>query len=365
MRFLRRLSFFETESFAGLLLLAAAILALIIANSSWHEAYTQTLSRRLGPFDLAGWINDGLMAFFFFVVGLEIKAELLHGSLSTRDRALLPVISAIGGMIVPAVVYLSLQHDRGWGIPMATDIAFAVGVLSLFKVAPQLKIFLLALAIVDDLGAILVIAVFYTTELHWMSLLFAAAAAVGAYLVRARGLLFALLGVALWWFVHESGVHATIAGCLLGFLAPKPVSLAKTLHPWSAYLVMPLFALANAGVSIRDPFITTPLINAISLGLLIGKPLGIVGASWLAIRMKWARADFSMREFIGVACLGGIGFTMSIFIAGLAFDDVSQLEIAKLGIVRGSLLSAALGAILLTCSARAARIQSSKRSSTP
>ena len=345
--------FFKMESASGIVLLLAALLAVVIANSPLSAIYHQALEFQAGPFSVSEWINDGLMAFFFFVVGLEIKAELTDGELSTRDRAVLPVIGAVGGMIAPVLVYFCFTTNRGWGIPMATDIAFAVGVLSLFRVRSSLKVFLLALAIVDDLGAVLVIALFYTSKIQIWSLLasvlvgaFAAWVAAGGFRVKWRAGAFFVSALLFWWLVHDSGIHATIAGALLGFMVKEPRSLSHRLHALSSFVVMPIFALANAGVSIGDFFVTTPLINAVSIGLLVGKPVGIVSASWLALRSGFARMDFSPRELIGAACLGGIGFTMSIFIATLAFSGES-LELAKLGIVRGSLLSAVLGAGLL------------------
>lgn len=341
------MSFFRSEAASGVVLLMAAVVAVLIANSGLHETYLSILAMPFGPLTVGAWINDGLMAFFFFVVGLEIKAELKDGALSTRDRALLPAVGALGGMVVPALIYLCFQRDRGWGIPMATDIAFAVGVLSLFRVSPPLKIFLLALAIVDDLGAVLVIAIFYTASLQWVWLLAAVGCGAAAYFSQRRWY-FLIFAVGTWWLVHLSGVHATIAGCALGLLIREPRRLCERLHGWSAFIVMPIFALANAGVVIGDVFQSTPIINGVSLGLLIGKPVGILAACWIAVKTGAARIDFSWRALAGVACLGGIGFTMSVFIAGLAFPDTETLELAKLGIIRGSLLSALLGTLVLS-----------------
>jgi NhaA family Na+:H+ antiporter len=350
-------AFFKMESLSGIVLFLAAVAAMLVANSPLSASYHSLLEVQVGFLSVEHWINDGLMAFFFFVVGLEIKAELTVGHLASFERALLPVAGAIGGMVVPALIYFVFVQDRGWGIPIATDIAFAVGVLSLFgkKIPAELKVFLLALAIADDLGAVLVIALFYTDKISPLYLVSAITSVVFIFIfVRLKfrsPWLHVPLGLVVWFLVHESGVHATIAGAVLGFLVPEPRFWIRRLHAWSSFVIMPLFAFANAGLSFSDVTIaealTHPLVNGISCGLLIGKPLGIFGASWLAVRSGYARLGFAWRELAGVACLGGIGFSVSLFIAGLALKEPHALELAKLGIVKGSLLSAVLGCFLL------------------
>ncbi len=362
-------SFLKLESASGLVLMAATLLALFLANSSFAETYGSILSTQLGPYSVALWINDGLMALFFFVVGMEIKHELMDGALASFDRAILPVVAAVGGMVVPALLFLAIagktEHAHGWGIPMATDIAFAVGVMALLgkRVPAQAKVFLLALAIADDLGAVLVIALFYSSGLHVLYLALAALVTLVIYILsikQVRAVAIHLpLGLLLWWLVHHSGVHATIAGCVLGFLMPNtdsnpddPTPLERwvsRLHPISGFVIMPIFALANAGLSFAgfewQRLWTDTLISGISYGLLIGKPVGIFGASWIAIRVGLAKLPEDVRysHLLGAAALGGIGFTMSLFVSGLALASPESLELAKLGIVKGSLLSALLG----------------------
>lgn len=360
--------FFESESAGGIVLLIATLAAILVANSSAEPVYAAALQTSLGPLSVEAWINDGLMALFFFVVGMEIKFELTKGSLASPAQASLPIVGAIGGMIVPALIFVALNHEgstaRGWGIPMATDIAFAVGVLSLFgrRIPNEIKVFLLALAIVDDLGAILVIAIFYAGELH-VAYLAVAALGLGA-IVFAKRLslkwpgLFVALGVFVWWCVHHSGVHATIAGCALGFLVDDPRKWVAKLHAWSSFVIMPVFALANAGLQFKgvtaDALLRDPLIGAISYGLFIGKPLGIFGACWIAVRLRVANFGGDFGLLLGAAFLGGIGFTMSLFIAGLALPPAS-LDLARLGIVKGSLLSALVGSLVLLLAGKTRR----------
>ncbi len=359
----RTREFLKSETSGGLVLFLAAVAAILVANSPLRETYLTSLSVRLGPLSLQGWINDGLMAIFFFVVGMEIKFELTSGSLASRDRALLPGIGAAGGMIVPALVFLMIAPpgiaSRGFGIPMATDIAFALGVVVLLgrRVPLSLKIFLLALAIVDDLGAVLVIAVFYTAKLNWEMILLATGALFTVHRLARRNLSSPIwmvpLGVLAWWFVHESGVHATIAGCILGFLVPYTEKWVRRLHSLSTFAIMPLFAFANAGLAFDSvtpaQVFSDPLVNAVAFGLLVGKPVGIFGACWLAIRWKVARLNEGMTwmSLLGVACVGGVGFTMSLFVASLAWPDPQLLALAKIGIVKGSMLSAMLGVLVL------------------
>jgi Na+:H+ antiporter, NhaA family len=400
--------FLHIEAAGGVLLLVAAVMALAWANSPWSSAYDSLwgteVGLRWGGFelreDLRHWVNDALMVLFFFVVGLEIKGEFVNGELRERRRAALPIAAAAGGMMVPALVYLALnaggQGTRGWGIPVATDIAFALGVVSLLRVPQPLKVFLLALAIVDDIGAILVIAVFYASDLSlgWLALAVGFFAVVG--LLRWLRVwyvpLYVLVGLAVWLATLESGIHATIAGVALGLLTPaRPLlsgsaaedlledragdggsgearraafvvresvplveRLQDVLHPWTSYVVIPLFALANAGITI-DAETTADAVGStitagVALGLLLGKPVGIVAAAWLAIRLGLASlpSGISWRQVAGVGVIAGIGFTMSLFIAALAFDEGGdQFDQAKIGIFAGSLVAAGVGFLVL------------------
>ena len=415
--------FVKTESFSGILLITFMVIALIWANSPWSASYESLWQTQvtvsLGSFaidkPLLLWINDGLMAIFFFVVGLEIKRELLVGELSSLRQAMFPIAAAIGGMAAPAALYLILNQNgpgqSGWGIPMATDIAFALGILALLgKKAPlSLKIFLTAVAIVDDIGAVLVIALFYTEKIVWVSL--AAAVIIFALLMvlNRRGvrkpLPYAILGIALWVAFLKSGVHATIAGVLLamtipattvidrkGFLArirlylnefenegvnngnsfttkkqrallqgiedythgvEAPLQrLEHSLHPWVAYLIMPVFALANAGVNLRTDIIAAlvnPITLGIILGLTIGKQIGITFMAWLVTRFGLSKKieGVTWRQIYGASMLAGIGFTMSLFISNLAFSDPVMLTNAKVGILVASFISAGLGWLIL------------------
>jgi NhaA family Na+:H+ antiporter len=370
-------------------LLAAAIAALLVANTPLAWLYDQFLDTpvavRVGPLALDKplllWINDGLMAVFFFLIGLEIKRELLRGELSTIGQAMLPAIAAIGGMVVPAAIYASLNAGdavalRGWAIPSATDIAFAVGVLALLgdRVPASLKIFLLALAILDDLGAILIIAAFYTSDLYWLALLLAAAGVALLWLLNAGGVTrfapYLLTGIFIWVCVLKSGVHATLAGVIVGLAIPltndtpdRPSlleQLEESLHPWVAFGVVPLFAFANAGVSLQGLSLARVLDAVplgIALGLFIGKPVGIFCATWAAVRAGLAPQPQGARwvQVLGVGMLGGIGFTMSLFIGMLAFSDSTHATQLRLGVLFGSLLSAMAGYAVLRLSAPAPR----------
>lgn len=374
--------FLSSEASGGVILIIAAALAMVLANlSGTSSAYQSflTLPVRLtfGPLeidkDMLLWINDALMAVFFLMIGLEVKRELLLGSLSTRQRAIFPMIAALGGMVVPALIYLAFNHhdpvvSHGWAIPAATDIAFALGVLALLgnRVPAALKIFLMALAIIDDLGAIIIIALFYTTELSMLSLGIAAAAIVVLALlnflnVRRTGI-YILVGIILWTAVLKSGVHATLAGVIVGFFIPLKENDGKSpakqlmhvLHPWVTYLILPLFAFANAGVSLQGVtaqglFSLLPL--GIMAGLVFGKPLGISLFCWLSLRTGLAQLphNTSIRQIMAVSVLCGIGFTMSVFITNLAFDEVDPALVnwAKLGILLGSCIAAVCGYTLL------------------
>ncbi len=419
--------FAARETSGGILLLACTLVALAWANSPWAQHYTDLwhtpLTVGVGSFnlsrDLHFWVNDALMAVFFFVVGLEIKRQLLVGELASRRQAALPILAAIGGVVVPALLYTLFNANgpgsRGWGIPMATDIAFAIGVMALLgdRVPLGLKVFLTALAIVDDIAAVLVIAVFYTADLSWGALgvgAFCLLVALAANRLGVRHPLpYALIGAVLWMAVLLSGVHATIAGVLLAFMIPSRTAInqrdflqhgravldhyeraAQTepfdilndieqqvavdaledacekvqpplhrlehgLHPWVTFVIMPLFALANAGVSLfGDPGkFSDPDAQSITLGvvvgLMLGKPLGVTLASWLAVRMGFASLpeQVSWRHIHGAGWLAGIGFTMSLFMTGLAFTDDAQATAAKLGVLIASLCAGTVGSVIL------------------
>lgn len=380
MKLLQR--FFNSEASSGIILIIAAALAMMLANlnvtQSMYHAFLETpVELKVGVLEINKnmllWINDALMAVFFLLVGLEVKRELVLGSLASRQRAAFPVIAALGGMVVPALIYLAFNYQdsvarHGWAIPAATDIAFALGVLALLgnRVPMALKIFLMALAIIDDLGAIIIIALFYTSDLSMLSLGVAAAAiAVLALLnicnVRRVGI-YVLVGMVLWTAVLKSGVHATLAGVIVGFFVPLKQQEGKSpakqlehvLHPWVAFLILPLFAFANAGVSLDGVTLaglTSMLPLGIIAGLFIGKPLGISLFCWLALKLKLASLPHGTtgRQIMAVGVLCGIGFTMSIFISTLAFGSHAPELIvwAKLGILTGSLLAAFVGYTLL------------------
>lgn len=406
--------FLHIETASGIVLLVATAAALILANSPLADSFLSFWKTKtgftLGAFEmkhsLQHWINDFLMAVFFFVIGLEVKRELVMGELRDLKRASLPIAAAIGGMIVPAAIYLSLQTgapgERGWGIPMATDIAFVVGCLAILgpRIPNSLRVLLLSLAIADDIGAILVIAVGYTESLDWSALILSfvfIGVFVGLMKVGVRNTaVYACAALLVWFWFHESGIHATIAGVIIGLLTPteswisesrlnkivqrtlnfmhgdgwntsreryamlremeraarktiSPLQRFETdLHPWVGFLIMPLFALANAGVPIELSSFGNPVAVAIMLGLLIGKPLGIALFSWLAIKIGVAKLpdDISWGALLGGGCLAGIGFTMALFIGGLALEG-ALLDAAKIGILCGSFISAILGIAIL------------------
>src|SRR4029453_9637106 len=368
--------FFRTETLGGLVLLGFGLAALPFANSPLSAAYNHVweipLTLGIAPHGLSlslhDWINDGLMAVFFLLVGLEIKRELLAGGLSSAQQAALPIACAIGGMVVPALIYLGFNlrglGAHGWGIPMATDIAFALGALNL--IAPRApigaKVLLTALAIVDDMGAVLVISLFYSQAIVWSALGGAAVTLlvlIGFNLIGIRRLGPDLLGgVVLGFFVHSSGVHATIAGVVLAFTIPARSSggtpapllrLEHSLHNFSAFVLMPLFAFANAGVKIKLSVQHAEIGFGILAGLLFGKPLGIMTFALIAVKTGIARLPQAVnwRSLLGYGFLAGIGFTMSLFIAMLAFDDPVLVEALKRGIIAGSLLAGIAGAVLL------------------
>ncbi|MET4896635.1 Na+/H+ antiporter NhaA [Sphingomonadaceae bacterium jetA1] len=362
--------FLEGQSASGLILIAAALAALLLANSPLRAGYDALLHRDLGPLSLLHWINDGLMAIFFLLVGLEIKREALDGQLAGWSRRILPGIAAIGGMVVPALLYLSLNRGAtagGWAIPAATDIAFALAVLTLLgpRVPASLRVFLAALAIIDDLGAVVIIALFYTQQLALADVAGAGlvlALLIGLNRLRVRRLSpYLLLGLALWVLVLRSGIHATIAGVLLAFTIPlagdrmrSPLHrLEHALHRPVGLLIVPLFGLANAGVTLLGlPAAAwgAPVTLGVAGGLLIGKVTGVFGLMQLAIRLKLAEppAQATTVQMLGMAMLCGIGFTMSIFITLLAFPGNALLQAeAKLGVLMGSLLAGLLGYALL------------------
>jgi NhaA family Na+:H+ antiporter len=375
--------FINSQSLSGVVLALAAVLALVLSNSPWGEAYSRFVQLpgelRVGgdllvlSKSLLHWVNDLWMAVFFFLVGLEIKRELLEGELASRSQALLPAGAALGGMLVPALIYMAINTGdpvamRGWAIPAATDIAFALGILVLLgsRVPASLKVFLTAVAIIDDLGAILIIAFFYTDGLSVTAL---AAAGVGVLVLlalnRAKVMAigpYVMVGLVIWLFVYKSGIHATLAGVITALAIPlsdgkggSPLKTAEhALHPWVAFAVLPMFAFANAGVSLQGVTMGTLLQSVplgIMAGLLLGKAIGVFGASWLLIRFAGARlpAGAGWNQFFGVCLLCGVGFTMSLFIGALAFagQDPAYETQLKLGVLCGSLLSGVLGALLL------------------
>ena len=369
--------FFQLEAASGLLLIAAAALALIINNSPLSHYYTAFLdvpvAVQIGALQIAKpsllWINDGLMALFFLLIGLEVKRELLEGQLSKPSQVVLPGAAAIGGMVVPALIYWFINKDYpdalgGWAIPMATDIAFALGVLALLgkRVPVSLKLFLMTLAIIDDLGAIIVIAVFYSSELSGVSLLLAAACLIVLIAMNRMGVIkvapYMIVGLILWVCVLKSGVHATLAGVTLAFCIPlrtknsetSPLmSIEHALHPWVAYAILPLFAFANAGVSLAGVSMHSFVSHVpmgIAAGLLIGKTLGVFGLTWIAIKTGMAAlpAGANWGQVFGVAILCGIGFTMSLFVGSLAFVAGSDyVGMDRMGILTGSILAALIG----------------------
>jgi NhaA family Na+:H+ antiporter len=382
-------SLLRSEAGGGLILIFAAGLALIVANSPLSEAYFAALASYVGPLSLLHWINDLLMALFFLMVGLEIKREFLDGQLSTPRRRRLPGLAALGGMAAPALIYIALNlHSgglQGWAVPVATDIAFALGVLALMgrRVPVSLRIFLTALAIIDDLLAVAIIALFYTSQvsLLWLAaaaLTLAALIALNRFKVQSLPA-YLVLGALLWTFTFLSGVHATLAGVALAATIPIRCSpglpddchsplhrLEHGIQPWVAYLVIPIFGFANAGVSLSGlglDALLQPVALGVAAGLFVGKQAGVFLVTWLAIRTRLADTpeDASMAQVYGVSLLCGIGFTMSLFIGLLAFPaDAMQAQV-KLGVLAGSLLSALAGAAVLALSHREAVPTPSRR----
>ena len=370
--------FLKLESAGGILLLLSAVAAMLLANSPLSEQYNNFLnlpvSIQIGHFvidkTLIHWINDGFMAVFFILVGMEVKKELFEGSLSSYQQAIFPAIAAIGGMIIPAIVYWFIAKQdpslvNGWAIPMATDIAFALGIMALLskQVPLPLKIFLLALAIIDDLGAIVVIALFFSHGLSVQALFFSAIAIIALVLLNRFKVsalcAYMVVGAILWASVLKSGVHATLAGVIIGFCIPlngkngeKPLhDFEHILAPWSSFIILPLFAFANAGVSFEGlnfTMLSSPLLLAIALGLIIGKPVGVFSFSYISVKLGLAKLPngVNFKQIFAVALLCGIGFTMSMFLASLAFDsDAGETinTLSRLGILLGSTISAIIG----------------------
>lgn len=375
-------TFLNTESAGGLVLLAATISALVWANlpldggyeSFWTTEITLTVGELEIGEDLRHWVNDALMTIFFFVVGLEIKRELVAGELNDVRKAMLPAIAAVGGMVGPGLIYLAFNAggpgEAGWGIPMATDIAFAVGVVALLskRVPPGLKVFLLSLAIVDDVGAIVVIALFYSSGIQFAWLLGALLLLVAIVVMRRLRVYwvpaYAIVGALVWFATLESGVHATIAGVALALLTPaRPtdpggVSVAERLehllHPWSSFLIIPIFALGNAGLALSAETIQDAMTSSVALGvivgLVVGKMAGISAAAWVATRTGIARLPegVTWRHIVGGAALAGIGFTVSLFVTGLAFSAPSLISDSKIGILAGSIVAGVTGSAILS-----------------
>jgi NhaA family Na+:H+ antiporter len=382
--FSRIQEFIKLETSGGVVLMIAAIFAMIIANTPLSANYDLILGTYIkvgiGNFEIAKpailWINDGLMAIFFFLVGLEIKREVLAGELSSFDKAILPIMAAIGGMAVPGIIFAIInwgtpENLNGWAIPTATDIAFALGILALIgsRAPISLKIFLLAIAIIDDLGAIVIIAIFYTSELSLSALSFSVIGFAAAVALNRMGVQrtapYFLVGIVMWVFVLKSGIHATLAGVLIAFTIPLKTKnedeallykMEHGLHPWVAFLILPVFAFANAGVNftgIGIDDLLQPLTLGIAVGLFLGKQIGVFLATWIGVKSGIARLpeNVSWKHVYGVACLTGVGFTMSLFIGSLAFTTADVMNSVRLGVVLGSVLSGIIGYLLLKSAA--------------
>ncbi|MDO6497807.1 Na+/H+ antiporter NhaA [Photobacterium sanguinicancri] len=369
--------FLKLESAGGIILIIAAAIAMVIANSPLQSVYSGTLHSYVAGLSVEHWINDGLMAIFFMLIGLEVKRELIEGALNTKEKAIFPALAAVGGMIAPALVYVLFNYSdpvaiTGWAIPAATDIAFALGIMALLgkRVPVSLKVFLLALAIIDDLGVIVIIALFYSSDLSTWALAVAFASTAALFIMNAKNVtkisLYLIVGAILWFSVLKSGVHATLAGVVLGFAIPlsgkdgrsdkhSPLKhLEHVLHPYVAFLILPLFAFANAGISLDGVSVegmTGMLPVGIALGLFIGKPLGIFTASYVAVKSGVAILPdgINFKHIFAVSVLCGIGFTMSIFISSLAFAGAPAdfNTYSRLGILVGSTVAAIVGYMML------------------
>lgn len=376
------------DTVAGYFLLICAVVSLLIANTHWGAGYLKVWSHSIGGHPFSHWIDDGLMAIFFLLVGLELKRELLYGELRSRERAILPVFAALGGMLLPAAIYIVLTWGTsvraGFGIPMATDIAFVLAVLAVLgsRIPKSLKVFLTALAVIDDLGAVIVIAVFYTSQFSFPYLMLAFLLLALIYIVGQSGyavsrksanlvIVFSLLaGVGVWLLLMRSGVHASIAGVLVALAIPSyfgaedapAARLERGLHGPVYFFILPLFVLSNMAIPLNNvwpaaeslwasaaQFLSQPHVLGIVFGLLVGKPLGIISGVLLVLLLRWGKlpADLSMRHIVGGGFLGGIGFTMAIFISALSFSDGALIDTAKLAVVAASVLSAAVGTVVL------------------
>ncbi|QXC56415.1 Na+/H+ antiporter NhaA [Vibrio mimicus] len=369
--------FFKMESAGGILLVIAAAIAMMIANSSLGEGYQAFLHTYLFGMSVSHWINDGLMAVFFLLIGLEVKRELLEGALKSRETAIFPAIAAVGGMLAPALIYVLFNFNdpeaiQGWAIPAATDIAFALGIMALLgkRVPVSLKVFLLALAIIDDLGVVVIIALFYSSDLSTIALTVGFIMTGVLFMLNAKHVtklsVYLIAGLILWVAVLKSGVHATLAGVVIGFAIPlkgnkgehSPLKhLEHALHPYVAFGILPLFAFANAGISLQGVSIdglTSMLPLGVALGLFLGKPMGIFSFSWAAVKLGVAKLPegINFKHIFAVSVLCGIGFTMSIFISSLAFGQANAAydTYARLGILMGSTTAAILGYALLRLS---------------
>ncbi|BCK03293.1 Na+/H+ antiporter NhaA [Vibrio cholerae] len=369
--------FFKMESAGGILLVIAAAIAMVIANSAMGEGYQAFLHTYVFGMSVSHWINDGLMAVFFLLIGLEVKRELLEGALKSRETAIFPAIAAVGGMLAPALIYVAFNFNdpaaiQGWAIPAATDIAFALGIMALLgkRVPVSLKVFLLALAIIDDLGVVVIIALFYSSDLSTIALTIGFIMTGVLFMLNAKHVtklsIYLVAGLILWIAVLKSGVHATLAGVVIGFAIPlkgnkgehSPLKhLEHALHPYVAFAILPVFAFANAGISLQGVSLaglTSMLPLGVALGLLLGKPLGIFSFSWAAVKLGVAKLPegINFKHIFAVSVLCGIGFTMSIFISSLAFGQANEAydTYARLGILMGSTTAALLGYSLLRLS---------------
>lgn len=369
--------FFKMESAGGILLVIAAAIAMVIANSAMGEGYQAFLHTYVFGMSVSHWINDGLMAVFFLLIGLEVKRELLEGALKSRETAIFPAIAAVGGMLAPALIYVAFNFNdpaaiQGWAIPAATDIAFALGIMALLgkSVPVSLKVFLLALAIIDDLGVVVIIALFYSSDLSTIALTIGFIMTGVLFMLNAKHVtklsIYLVAGLILWIAVLKSGVHATLAGVVIGFAIPlkgnkgehSPLKhLEHALHPYVAFAILPVFAFANAGISLQGVSLaglTSMLPLGVALGLLLGKPLGIFSFSWAAVKLGVAKLPegINFKHIFAVSVLCGIGFTMSIFISSLAFGQANEAydTYARLGILMGSTTAALLGYSLLRLS---------------
>ncbi|KAB0463456.1 Na+/H+ antiporter NhaA [Vibrio kanaloae] len=369
--------FFKMESAGGIILVIAAAIAMFVANSPLNEMYQGVLHSYVLGMSMSHWINDGLMAVFFLLIGLEVKRELLEGALKSKETAIFPAIAAVGGMLAPALIYVLFNSGnpealQGWAIPAATDIAFALGIMALLgnRVPVSLKVFLLALAIIDDLGVVVIIALFYSSDLSTLALTIGFIATGVLFMLNNKHVtklsVYLIVGAILWFAVLKSGVHATLAGVVIGFAIPlkgnkgehSPLKhLEHALHPYVAFAILPIFAFANAGISLEGISIsslTSMLPLGIAMGLLIGKPLGIFAFSWGAVKLGIAKLPegVNFMNIFAVSVLCGIGFTMSIFISSLAFGPTNAEfdTFARLGILMGSTTAAILGYILLRLS---------------